>query len=83
MKFMDKIYGFIFNKMSDLFPIGGGAAGALSQVDTVAQNGWHLPSHEVLIPTIIIAAIGASIGYLIKLLFDIIFRNTRKKFNIK
>ncbi len=79
---MSKIYNYVLNKFSDLFPVGGGAIGAVTQIDKIEQT-FHWPQADMIVSTIIIAAIGAIVGYLVKLLFDIIFCNTKKKFNLK
>lgn len=71
-----KIFSF-FNKIGDVFPIGGGAAGAASQ----AKQFSYLPTWEAVIATIIITIIGALVGYLVKLGLDVIFRKIRKKYN--
>jgi preprotein translocase subunit Sss1 len=77
MKMSDNIYDFIYNKLSDCFPVGGGAVGAVTQV----KDFTFLPTWEAIVSTIVVAAIGAAVGYLIKLLFDIIFYKLKRKFN--
>lgn len=70
---------YIFlSKISDAFPIGGGAAGAVSQV----QHLSYLPTWEAVVTAIIVATIGATVGYFVKLGWDIIFRNLKKKYNV-
>jgi hypothetical protein len=71
-----KIFSF-FNKIGDVFPVGGGAAGAASQ----AKQFEYLPTWEAVIATIIITIIGAFVGYLVKLGLDIIFCKIKKKYN--
>jgi tetrahydromethanopterin S-methyltransferase subunit C len=65
------------SKISDIFPIGGGAVGAVTQSHNIA----YLPTWEAVVSTIIISIIGALVGYLVKLVFDIIFHNIRKKYS--
>jgi preprotein translocase subunit Sss1 len=79
MKVMDKIYGFILNKLSDIFPIGGGAIGAITQVQKVS----NFPTWEFILSAVIVATIGAVVGYVVKLLFDIIFKKLKNKYNVK
>jgi hypothetical protein len=72
-----KIFSF-FNKIGDIFPVGGGAVGAASQ----AKQFDYLPTWEAVIATIIITVIGAIFGYLIKLGLDIVFSKIKKKYKV-
>ena len=78
---MIRIYNFIFNKLPDLFPVGGGIGGALSQANKVEELS-HFPRHEIIITTIIIAAIGAAVGFLVQLLFNFLFRKFKNRYKI-
>ena len=51
---------------TDSLPVVGGSIGALSQINGT----FMLPPFEVLIYTSIVAAVGAVVGYLVKLLLD-------------
>ena len=53
---------------TDNLPIVGGASGAL-----LPNASPMFPNPEHLIYTVIIAAVGATVGYLIKLLLDYLF----------
>ncbi|GAJ17321.1 unnamed protein product [marine sediment metagenome] len=59
----NKIYNFIF-------PVGGGTIGAITRLPQVAEASSH--SH-IVIETIIVAAIGALVGLIVKKLFDILW----------
>lgn len=72
-----KIFSFI-DKIGDIFPIGGGAAGAASQANQVIYS----PTWGPIITTLLITVVGAALGYLVKLGFDYIFRKFKKKHNI-
>ena len=52
---------------TDSLPVVGGATGALSSKGLV---GTMLPEWEVIVYTIILAAVGAVVGYLVKLFLD-------------
>mgnify|MGYP001568762465 CR=1 FL=1 len=59
---------FRFKLLStDIFPPLGGATGALTSKGIVGQV---FPEWEVIIYTIILAAVGAVVGYLVKLFLD-------------
>jgi hypothetical protein len=68
-----------YNIISNIFPVGGGSAGALSQVNEI----HYFPAWEVIISAIIMAAIGATVGYFLKILFDIIIEKLKLKFRSK
>lgn len=56
-------------KVSNLLPPAGGAAGALFEV---------LPNFTSIAQTIVLAAIGATVGYIVKLLLDKMFAKRSK-----
>jgi len=58
---------------TDNLPPIGGAAGALTQVKNVM-----FPSLDTIIYTICIMAIGATVGYLIKILLDWLVLKVKK-----
>ena len=58
---------------TDNLPIAGGAAGALTQVKNVM-----FPSLDTIIYTICIMAIGATVGYLIKIFLDWLILKVKK-----
>lgn len=66
------------SKISDAFPIGGGAAGAITQV----KEFTYLPTWEAVVTAIIVAIIGATVGYFVKLGWDIVFRKLKKKYEV-
>jgi hypothetical protein len=61
----------ISNKLNTIFPVAGGGLGAISQVDNLTK---FFPSWEAITASLIITIIGATVGYLIKLLLDRIFK---------
>jgi ABC-type phosphate/phosphonate transport system permease subunit len=79
MKMIEKIYYFILCKMSDLFPPAGGMVGAVSQT----KQFEFLPTWEAILSTVIIAVVGGAVGYIVKLLFDIIFNPLKEKYKLK
>jgi hypothetical protein len=60
---------------TDSLPLLGGTTGAITQVHTIS----YTPTLEVVCITIILSALGATVGYLIKLLLDYLFSKTKKK----
>lgn len=60
---------------TDSLPVVGGGLGAFSQTPKLIP--W-LPTWEAVISTIIITAIGAIVGYLVKILLDHIFIKSRE-----
>ena len=66
-----KVIHAVFN--TDNLPALGGATGALTQVKNVM-----LPSLDTIIYTICIMAIGATVGYLIKILLDWLVLKVKK-----
>jgi len=58
---------------TDNLPMAGGAAGALTQIKNVM-----FPSIDTIIYTICIMAIGATVGYLIKLFLDWLILKVKK-----
>jgi len=64
---IDKIY----IKITDLLPVIGGAGGAATQANKINE---YFPTMEVIISTIIISALGAAIGYIVKLMLDRVFK---------
>jgi hypothetical protein len=66
-----KIVHSIFS--TDTLPIVGGATGALTQIKSII-----LPTFDIIIYTICIAAIGAIVGYLVKLFLDWLFLKIKK-----
>ncbi|MCE5347162.1 MAG: hypothetical protein LLG13_12875 [Bacteroidales bacterium] len=69
---------YFFNKIGDIFPIGGGAAGAISQVNKLS----YLPSWETVVSSLIITIIGATVGYLVKIGWDLAFYKWKKRHGI-
>ena len=67
-------------KISDIFPPAGGAIGAVSQTKNIMS---YLPTWESIVAAIIISFIGACVGYLVKLIFDIVFRRIKEKYHCK
>jgi len=66
-----KVIHAVFN--TDNLPVLGGATGALTQVKNVM-----FPSIDTIIYTICIMAIGATVGYLIKMFLDWIISKAKK-----
>jgi len=58
-------------------PILGGATGALTQTDLYTTT--ILPSSDIMIHTVVLAAIGAIVGYGLKMLLDYIVCICKKK----
>ena len=69
---INKLISMIFS--TDLLPILGGATGAVTQVKKILAG---IPSIETIISTMIIAAVGATVGYLIKIFLDMLFRKSK------
>jgi len=63
-------------QLTDILPVLGGASGAATQIDKITP---YLPSMEAVTSTIIITAVGAVIGYLVKLVMDRLFMCSDKK----
>lgn len=74
----EKLFSVIF-KINDTLPIIGGASGAVSQVEKLIP---YLPTWNAVISTLVLTIIGGAGGYLIKLVFDIIFRKIKKKYKV-
>ena len=66
----------LYSKIMDiLFPVGGGTIGASTQLETFVQNTkWGM-----VWDTILVAAIGALVGYLVKKVLDYIFEKCKPK----
>jgi len=64
---IDKIY----IKITDLLPVIGGAGGAATQANKLNTL---FPTAEAIVNTVIVSAIGATIGYIVKLLLDKTFK---------
>ena len=60
---------------TDIFPVAGGSIGAVSSPLII-----NLPSQDMILGTIILAALGATIGYIVKLILDYIVKKCK---NIK
>lgn len=58
---------------TDVLPSLGGTVRALSQI-----NNLMFPAFETVVYTIIIAALGAAVGYLIKIFLDWCFLKIKK-----
>lgn len=56
---------------TDVLPVAGGGIGAYSQASNILA---FFPTAETIISSIVITAIGAIVGYLIKLALDKIFK---------
>lgn len=69
---MSRIFHSIFS--TDSLPAVGGVTGALTQMKKIA-----FPTADAIIYTIIIAAVGAVVGYLVKLFLDWLFLKYRKR----
>lgn len=63
----DKLYSNLTNSL----PVAGGGFAAFTQIDNIFK---YFPAVETVTSTIIITIIGATVGYLIKLLLDTIFK---------
>ena len=71
---------------TDALPIAGGSIGALTQVNATIKAAAFLPTWEAITAMIILASVGAFVGYFIKLLLDWMFdaiKNKQKKNEIK
>jgi len=68
---INKIFHSIFS--TDSLPAVGGATGALTQVKNMT-----FPTADAIIYTIIIASIGAIVGYMVKLFLDWLFKKCKK-----
>jgi len=55
---------------TDAFPVAGGSIGAVSSVSI-------LPSQDMVVETIILAVLGAVVGYLVKLIADYIVKKCK------
>ena len=64
---VQKIYSFVF-------PVGGGTIGAVSRINLFEL----LPTWEVIVSTVVLAGIGAFVGYMVKLILDKIFCKDKK-----
>lgn len=60
---------------TNMLPPIGGSAGALTQIKNIIDL---MPSVDVIISTIIIAAIGAVVGYIVKMGLDYLFAKFKK-----
>jgi len=61
---LDKIYNFSF-------PVGGGTLGAITKVPEVTSS--TITHSGIVLETILVAAIGALTGYIVKKLLDYIW----------
>ena len=68
---MTKIFNTIFS--TDIFPVAGGATGAV-----LAPYKSMFPTFEAIIYTIVIATIGAVVGYMVKLGLDWVIKQLKK-----
>jgi H+/Cl- antiporter ClcA len=66
------------NRLTDTLPVLGGATGAV-----LTPEPSIIPTWETFICTIILAAVGAAVGYLVKLLLDYLFNKHDKKSKIE
>ena len=66
------------NKITDTFPVVGGASGGVLSQNTLAQINNMWPPFSHIVYTVILAAIGALVGYLVKLLLDEMFSKYKK-----
>jgi len=71
---INKVIYIIFN--TDSLPILGGATATVTQTKKILDG---IPSIETIINTVIIAIIGATIGYLVKILLDMLFHKPKSK----
>ena len=62
---------------TDSLPMAGGAAAAVGGQSLINA----IPPVEALISTIILASLGATVGYVIKLLLDYLILRKKKKHN--
>lgn len=62
-------------RTTDIFPIGGGGIGALTQTESILI----FPPFEAIVYTICIAVIGAITGYGVKLILDFIILKIKEK----
>lgn len=62
-----KLYNSVCS--TDSLPIIGGASGAVIQAHNI------FPTWETIIYTIVVAAVGAAVGYVVKLFLDYIVRS--------
>ena len=66
----------LYSKIMDiLFPVGGGTIGASTQI----QNFIDISKWNMIWDTILVAAIGAIVGYLVKKGLDYIFEKCKPK----
>lgn len=63
------------NKITNIFPIIGGAGGAFEAVNQTSNS---LPSLKSILIYIFLTSLGALVGYLIKMLLDRIFKKIKK-----
>lgn len=66
---LTKVFNYFCS--TDSLPIIGGASGAIIQTNNV------LPTWETILYTIVIAAVGAIVGYIVKLILDCVFREIK------
>ena len=69
----------IIEKISNFLPIIGGGIGGVSRAGDVVQTASHFPSHEQIIPVVIVSIIGSICGYLVKLGLDWVIRKIKNK----
>lgn len=74
-----KMFTYIYEKISNILPVGGGSVGAVYQINNVSE---YFPTWEVVVSTAVVAIIGAIIGYAVKLILDVVFHNFKTKHNI-
>ena len=77
---MNKMFKYFSERFTNIFPIGGGSAGAIYQMNSITS---YFPTWEVIVSTIIVGIIGACIGYGVKLALDYIFRNFKERNHLK
>jgi hypothetical protein len=65
----------MIHKLIDCLPVFGGVSGALSQAPKLIE---YMPTLEAIISTIILTAVGAAVGYIVKILLDKVFYKKKK-----
>ena len=74
---MTKIFNTIFR--TDSLPVIGGGAGGATGAFLDSRVIEYLPSSEAIVITVILSAIGAIVGYLVKLLLDYLIKKSKKR----
>jgi len=62
---------------TDSLPVAGGSVGAVSTLSVESSNFLHFVNHDQILATIVLAAIGAFIGYFVKLGLDELFKKCK------